>query len=65
MNGALSIDKLMEKEGELFGNSDEKVGRSKFALFPNEQGNISKALAVFASKVEKIVERQNDGDGRT
>ncbi len=29
--------------------------------FPNEQGNISKALAVFTSKVENIVERQHHG----
>ncbi len=29
--------------------------------FPNEQGNISKALAIFTSKVENIVETQHDG----
>jgi len=29
--------------------------------FPNEQGNISKALAAFTSKVENIVERQHHG----
>lgn len=32
MNGHLSIDELRKKEGELFGSSDEKVGRSKFSL---------------------------------
>lgn len=32
MHGHLSIEELRKKEGELFGSSDEKIGRSKFAL---------------------------------
>ena len=32
MNGHLPLDELWKKEGELFGASDEKIGRSKFAL---------------------------------
>ncbi len=32
MNGHLSIEELRKKEGELFGSSDEKIGRSKFAF---------------------------------
>ncbi len=33
INGSLSIDELRKKEGELFGSSDEDVGRAKFTLF--------------------------------
>ncbi len=32
MNGHLDLEKLKEKEGEIFGASDEKIGRSKFSI---------------------------------
>ncbi len=32
LHGHLAIEKLKEKEAEIFGASDEKIGRSKFSI---------------------------------
>jgi len=32
MNGHLSLKALKEREAEIFGASDEKIGRSKFSI---------------------------------